>query len=274
MNSEAVRSEGSGGVGARLARARADKGLSLADVASATRIPIRHLESIENGDFQGLPAPTYSAGFVKSYARMLDLDGQEMSDSFREEAGQGVQTPYTASYEPADPARTPPRGLALIALLAAVVIGLGYLYWRGSAEDPVTLAAASRDEPAPAPAAAPPAPAASAPAAVSAPAPVAPAAGPVVISADKDVWLKVSERGGPTLFLGVLKGGDRYEVPASAADPILTTGRPGVTRVTVGDAAIPTLGDPDRIAKDVSLKPDALRARIGAPPAVPATPAT
>ena len=263
------------GVGPRLARARVEQGLSLADIASKTRVPIRHLKSIEDGVFDDLPAPTYSAGFVKSYARMLGLDGQEMSDAFRAEAGQTTRIAHTSSYEPADPARTPPRGLALLALLAAVVIGLGYLYWRGSAEDPVTVAAASNDQPAPPRVGPAPAPVAAVATPVEAAAtpPVAPAGGAVVVAADKDVWLRIAERDGPTLFLGVLKGGDRYEVPANTVDPVLTTGRPGVTRVTVGEAAVPTLGDPDRIAKDVSLKPDALRARIAASTAAPNQPA-
>ena len=63
-------------VGERLALVRAERGLTLAEVAAATRIPIRHLKTIESGKYDGLPASTYSAGFVKSYARLLDMNGQ------------------------------------------------------------------------------------------------------------------------------------------------------------------------------------------------------
>lgn len=267
-----------GTVGGLLSRARAAQGLSLAEVANTTRIPIRYLKTIESGDYADLPSPTYSAGFVKSYARLLGLDGQELSDAFRAETGQAAHVHLPASYEPADPARTPPKWLALLALLVAVVGGLAYLYWRGVSEQPVELAATGSDRPpAPIASAPPPAPIDQPPAAPStaAPSPAASAdGGAVVIAADKDVWIKVGERDGATLFMGVLKQGDRFAVPPTSLDPVLTTGRPGVTRVTVGDAAVPMLGDPDRAAKNISLKPDALRARIGGTgPAYPALPA-
>ncbi len=55
-------------VGERLRAAREEKGLSLEDIAAQTRIPRRHLESIEAGDWDRLPAPTYTIGFARSYA--------------------------------------------------------------------------------------------------------------------------------------------------------------------------------------------------------------
>ena len=50
--------------GEQLRVAREAKGLSLEDIASQTRIPRRHLESIEQSDWTRLPAPTYSIGFA------------------------------------------------------------------------------------------------------------------------------------------------------------------------------------------------------------------
>jgi cytoskeleton protein RodZ len=247
-------------IGERLRSAREAQGLSLDDVAARTRIPMRHLQQIERGDYAGLPAPTYSAGFIKTYARLVGLDGQALSDAYRAEIG-GIPSfaHQTLPYEPADPRRTPPAGLALLMLVVAVVLGLGYLYWRGSSEQPAEIAAAG---PAQAPAAAPARPA-QAPAVVSAP-PASGSTGPVVIAATGDVWLKVAD-GTKTLFMGVLKTGDHYQVPADAVAPTLTTGRPGATQISVGQTPIPTVGDPDRAAKDVSLKADALLARVAAP---------
>ena len=46
-------------VGERLRAAREAKDLTLEDVAAQTRIPQRHLESIENADWNNLPAPTW-----------------------------------------------------------------------------------------------------------------------------------------------------------------------------------------------------------------------
>ena len=255
---------GSARVGGQLRAAREAQGLDLADIAARTRIPTRHLTMIEAGEYAGLPAATYSAGFVKTYARQLGLDAQRLSEAFRAEMGAATAVPHRpASYEPADPKRTPPTGLALLALLLAVVGGLGYLYWRGSADQPVALAARGPGQLTGQPAMAPHAPAPAALTAVPAPA----TGGPVVIAASEDVWIKVFEAsGGKTLFIGTLKQGDRYPVPGDAIDPRLTTGRPGNTAITVGATPIPTLGDPRRAARNISLKPDALLARVATPP--------
>lgn len=257
-------------VGDKLRAAREAQGLTIEEIANSTRIPKRHLTTIESGGYQGLPAPTYSTGFIKSWARRLGLDGQALADQFRLEMGSlSIAPTQSLPYEPADPRRTPPAGLALLALLIAVVVGLGYLYWRGTAEQPNVLAAAAPDQPT-APAAVQPTPAAAAanPAAATAPQPT----GPVVVGATQDVWIKVSDSG-KTLFMNVLHAGDHFEVPAEAVAPLLTTGRPGNTTVMVGQTPIPTLGDPDHIAKDVSLKPADLLARAATPPPAAQPPA-
>jgi cytoskeleton protein RodZ len=252
-------------VGQRLRLAREAQGLEVEEVAARTRIPTRHLHMIERGDYAGLPAPTYSAGFIKTYARLLGLDGQGLSDEFRAEIGSAApRTHQPQPYEPADPRRTPPAGVAVLALLIALVVGLGYLYWRGSREEPAEIAAVSSDAaPVAAPAARTPTPAPAQPA--------APATGPVSIGATQDVWIRVSDSG-KTLFMGTLKPGDRFDVPGDAVAPLLTTGRPGVTTISVGQTSIPPVGDPGRAARNVSLKADSLLARAGtpAPPAQPA----
>jgi cytoskeletal protein RodZ len=258
-------------VGERLRAAREAQGLTLEEIAASTRIPRRHLQTIEEGRYDGLPAPTYSAGFIKSWARRLGLNGQVLADEFRAEMG-GIAVERTQSlpYEPADPRRTPPVGLAMLALLVGVVLLLGYLYWRGTTEQPSRIAATATDQAAPKPVAA----AAAVPAApVAAPAVTAPQPnGPVVIGASQDVWIKVSDQG-KTLFMNVMHPGDHFQLPADAVAPLMTTGRPGNTTIMVGQTPIPPVGDPDHIAKDVSLKPADLLARVSAPPPAAQPPA-
>jgi len=140
-----------------------------------------------------------------------------------------------------------------------LLAGLGYLYWRGTHENAVELASATQAEPTLAAAAAPPP--------VAAPVAPAPVAGTVTVAADGDVWLKIAQVDGKVLFMGLMKQGDSYVVPADAVEPMLTTGRPGLTRVTVGSSLVPPLGDPDHMVKGVSLKADSLLARITAAPA-------
>jgi cytoskeleton protein RodZ len=251
-------------IGERLRAAREEKGLSLEDIARQTRIPIRHLQHIERGEWEALPAATYSVGFARSYANAVGLDGPAIGTELREQLGvaRGGGPAAASYYEPADPARVPPRSLAIAAALLALILVAGYLAWRSNAvEDPPAEALIVEAEPA-----APAAPAGQA----RAPAPAeAAAAGPVVLSATAEVWLRIYEAGGQRLFEGTMRPGQRYEVPAGAQAPQILTGRPDALQVTVGPTPIPPLGPPERTIADVSLRAADLlaRTRAGAPPA-------
>lgn len=61
-------------IGQRLRKERERKGWTLQQVADRTRIPLRYLESMEGGDFTGMPATVYVRGFLRSYCKILDLD--------------------------------------------------------------------------------------------------------------------------------------------------------------------------------------------------------
>src|SRR5690348_16152182 len=74
-------------VGDRLRAAREKKKLSLDDIATQTRIPLRHLQNLEAGDWSALPAPTYTMGFAKSYASAVGLDRIEIGDDLRAAMG-------------------------------------------------------------------------------------------------------------------------------------------------------------------------------------------
>lgn len=57
---------------------RIKKGLTLEEIQEITKIRIRYLKAIEDGDFSVMPALAYAKGFVKSYAEALGLDGNEL----------------------------------------------------------------------------------------------------------------------------------------------------------------------------------------------------
>lgn len=59
---------------------REKKGLSLQDIHKKTRIRPEVIESIESG--KDLPSPTYLKGFLKIYARVLDLDEAKLLREF------------------------------------------------------------------------------------------------------------------------------------------------------------------------------------------------
>jgi cytoskeleton protein RodZ len=244
--------------GERLRAAREAKGLTLEDIAAQTRIPQRHLESIETADWTKLPAPTYTIGFARNYATAVGLDTTEIADQLRGELG-GVRPATTAEvFEPADPARTMPKSLVFGAIAAVIVIVI-VLSWlnRRSLEQPDDSANNV-------------AAAATAPAATPAPAPqTTPAAGQqVTLTATNAVWIQVSEKGGPSIYTGTLQPGQTYAVPATATAPMLRTGMPEALRVSVGTTVAPPLGPPATTV-NVSLLPADLL-KTGQPAAAPA----
>lgn len=257
-------------VGERLREAREAKGLSLEDVASETRIPRRHLESLETGDWSKLPAPTYTIGFAKSYAGAIGLDRNEIGDELRAEmGGYRPETATQETFEPADPARTMPRSLVLGAVVAVIVLFLifSWLHSRSlsSPEQPSAATApatAPQAQPVQAPPAAPPAAAA--------------AQGPVVLTATAPAWVRVSDQG-KTLFEGMMQPGQTYQVPQTATAPMLRAGAPEALRITVGTAVAPPVGPAGKVVSNVSLLgPDLMKGPAAAPTAAsPApTPAT
>ena len=256
-------------LGERLKRAREEKGMSLDDVASRTRIPIRHLQNIEREDWDALPAATYAVGFTRNYANAVGLDGAALSRELRDRIGTPThRAAAPVYYEAADPARVPPKSLALVAVILAIVLIGGYLLWRSSLDDePQTIPIAE----APAEAPAPQRPAAAAPAT-----PQSMTGQPVTLVATGDVWLRITEGpSGAPIFSGSLATGDRYQIPATAQQPMLRTGRPQNLRATVGAQDLGPLEATERTVSNVSLRAEdlAARPRVGAPAAAPPPPA-
>lgn len=244
-------------VGEQLRAAREAKKMSLEDVASQTRIPRRHLESVENSSWDQLPAPTYTIGFAKSYASAIGLERDHIAEQLRAEMGNA--RPATASvevFEAADPARTMPKWLVLgaIAAVILVVLVMTWLNNRSLEQPEQESAAAEQTTAAPMPVATPPQQAS--------------AQGPVILTATAPAWIQVSD-GGRTLFQGELSPGQTYPVPRTATAPTLKAGKPEALRVTVGTTVAPPVGQPGVVASNVSLLPADLM-RIGQPGVSPA----
>ena len=241
-------------IGERLRQAREAKGLSLDEIAGQTRIPVRHLQHIESGDWEALPATTYSIGFVRSYANIVGLDGPALGAELRQQLG-GARRPGPVSeyYEPADPARVPPKWLALTAAAIAALLVIGYLVWRSGVDDGrETRAGQEQQAPSTQPAAPPAAPA---------PQPQSAAGQPVVLTAAGPVWLRISEQGGGVIVERTLAAGETLQVPPTAQRPMLRVGAPEALRVTVGQTVIPQLGPSGQPVGNVSLRPEDLAAR-------------
>jgi cytoskeletal protein RodZ len=57
-----------------LATIRKNRGISLQQIAESTKISIRSLEAIEQGDFRKLPGGIYNTSYIRQYARAIDYD--------------------------------------------------------------------------------------------------------------------------------------------------------------------------------------------------------
>jgi cytoskeleton protein RodZ len=64
--------------GRRLAEARAARNLSVAEVAQQLKLSASQVEALEADAYDHLPGPVFVRGFVRNYARLLDLDADEL----------------------------------------------------------------------------------------------------------------------------------------------------------------------------------------------------
>jgi cytoskeleton protein RodZ len=248
-----------------LRTAREAQGLSLADVAARTRVPLRHLQAIDASDYAGLPSPTYAVGFGKAYARAIGADEVRIAQMVRSDVAKlGRRMPQYEPYTMTDPARVPSRGVAVVALglALAVLILVGLWYgtgWfrardTGGASGPATVATV--------PAAVP----------VAAPVPAAPIDGQVTLTATDEVWMRVYDADNKTLYLGTMKAGEKFDVPAGANNPMINVGRPDKLIVTLNGSSVPALGTGERAIKDVRVGSAAIAARLTGTPEPQATP--
>ena len=253
------------GVGEQLRAAREARGLSLEQVASETRIPQRHLVTMEAGDFASLPGRTYAVGFARTYAKMLGLDSDAVANGVRAELDAQDFDPRhrPASFEPGDPARLPSRMLGWLSVIAVILVLAGlFVFYRTfftpAGELPSLLDQQKAEQQQAA--------AARAKAHAAAPAAAAvPTGGPVMFTAIEDgVWVKFSDAGGKQLMQKTLAKGESYTVPADARGPTLWTGRPEALAITIGGRTVPKLSETQRTMKDVPVTAQALLARAPA----------
>lgn len=74
-----------GNIGERLQKARVRAGLSLPEISTRTKIRTVLLEAIEREDFDRLPSGLLARGFLRAYAREVDLDPEEVVREFQHE---------------------------------------------------------------------------------------------------------------------------------------------------------------------------------------------
>lgn len=120
-------------LGAYLRQVRQEKSLPLEDVASKTRISARLLRAIEQGKLEQLPEPVYIQGFIRRFADVLGMDGEEFASDFPTGVG-FFRINYSWRDLPAAQLRPIHLYLLYILLVIAAVQGLSYIINRSAVQ--------------------------------------------------------------------------------------------------------------------------------------------
>lgn len=236
----------SGDCGRTLREARERRGVTLRQIATATKISVAALGALERNDIARLPGGIFSRAFVRSYASEVGLDPEEI---VREFIAQFPQDTVTAGHPTSAPvednheiesdrqmARTFLRLIALSVPVAAVVL---YFATAGRPVDtaPVesrALASAAVEPPASLPPPAP-RPAASEPADRLA----------VVLSTTRPCWISVTVDG-EKIIERILQPGEEQTFEARR-DVVLTAGDAEALSMTLNGAEAKPLGRPGQV---------------------------
>src|ERR1035437_8820715 len=126
-------------VGCQLREGRERMGMSVEDVVAKIKLAPRQILAMEADDFQALPETTFLRGFVRSYAKLLQLDVQPLLDALpgSKVAKMSVeQLPVDAPFPSERTARRQNLNLLIAALLIALGLA-GFAAWQANTPHPV-----------------------------------------------------------------------------------------------------------------------------------------
>jgi cytoskeleton protein RodZ len=266
--------------GAALRQARERRGVSLRQIAEATKISVPALEALERNEIARLPGGIFSRSFVRAYAREVGLDPEQAVRDFvarYPSEDQGAEDSLRKSpgreHLPLDRVPGSWQGVArALRVLVPVALVVAYLVWsgrlaswrRGAVVAPAlpTPGLTSTAVSGPSPAAFPtgtgtvPGRPLEPPAGGQAPAPVGAAAETATSSAgvgaaeqgnlrmtaevQRECWVSL-KTDGKIFFSGLMQAGDRREFGASD-EVVITVGDAGAFTFTINGQAARPLG--------------------------------
>ena len=116
-------------IGARLAAARKACALDIRVVANELNLDVRIIEALENDDSAALPAAIFVKGYLRNYARLVDLPEDEVVRDYAQQSG-GPPPLTVVSVKGKTPFFQLPSARLLrniiLTLLAAILIWLAY----------------------------------------------------------------------------------------------------------------------------------------------------
>jgi cytoskeleton protein RodZ len=265
-------------VGTALRKAREKRGVSLPQVSRDLCLKEDVLRALESRQYSALPKVPYCFGFVRTYARYLGLEPEEMVRRFKGEIGDIPQPAKLLPPQPIRSGRFPGRAAITFSVLIAAAVYAGwYFYMAQPASVFVPATSADADSPmAPVPLLDADAAkkaneggtdtATATPGAESAPdgtksgsttsgAPGTPAAKPrIVLKATGACWVYIHDQKGKVVFHKTMHRGDEFVVPDQPGDLVLELGNPAAMQIVFNGRVLKPVAGAGQ-ARRVSLDP-------------------
>lgn len=248
-------------LGAELRKQREIRGVTLKEIADATKISKRYLEALEHDDFAALPAAVFTRGFVREYSRYIGLNSEEMASRYSQLIGAPPETsatPMSGKKPEGLPFIRIDRNITVFAVL--LVVFSAVMWWlstkRGESHE------------------APPAPTATVAPSIAPIVPTepvvsstAPASSPDKLELElkvlEDTWVILQIDGQPALNQ-VLRAGETRKLEAENEIRFEVVGNAGGLELSLNGRAIPAIGPSGKVVRGFSLDWETLKASQGA----------
>jgi hypothetical protein len=120
-------------LGEKMKKMREERRLSLGEISKSTKIQVKYLEFIEEGNYLKLPADVYVKGFLRSYSIFMGLDELAIIKQFEREKGIHKNIKKVANEDSPEPIKfstfvVTPKKIIVSVILLVVVASFTYLY--------------------------------------------------------------------------------------------------------------------------------------------------
>lgn len=120
-------------LGEQLKKIRSESRLSLAEVSRETKIPVKYLIMIEEGQHEKLPPDVYVKGFLKSYASFLGVDSKKLISLYLRDKDikQHMEGDPKVKHDSIKITKAPRFSITpkMITVILVLVIGIGGFYY-------------------------------------------------------------------------------------------------------------------------------------------------
>jgi cytoskeleton protein RodZ len=226
--------------GGRLKAAREAGGVSLKEIAAATKISVSALDALERNDFSRLPGGIFGRAFIRAYAVEVGLDPEATVRDFQTEMGRNERDASTTALRPEvtpedreflERQRRAAHALRIgvgVIVLGLIAFGLSQTRTLWQRAVPPAASAAKPDIPLP----------------IVRPPAAAPATAPVSsltidLQATSDCWIRIVSDGRSSQM--VLRPGERKQITADR-EVVLDVGNAGALTWSINGKAAKALG--------------------------------